>query len=371
MTASLDLVAFMSRTGWSPISEGPAGTMWSLRDSNTQIGVPAQIEQGSIEWQGVVDRLSAAATTDPAGIEFLILHEHLDEALLRAANDDLIIDSIPLTAGQTMVDSANKMLRAAATTARGPKANVGGYLADGDRIYELARMGHTRRGSYLIPVLMPIPAPEETSTPEPPMPGLEFVEEPIQRRTMRTFAEALTAVSRLVVEPAVTPKPSVAGALVVAGVSRQFLDAMHAIVSQGSVRSFGAQFTWAGAVTAPKRDAGTVEIPHDAAPLIATAAVHMSHTAVESTQTMTGPIVDWHHEPGAAAGWIGVQTVRKGHELVVRVELVEADLYRALEYARESRTVVVRGVPAGGRGKAVRIARPESFTSLDELMLQP
>lgn len=369
MTATADLVSFMSRTGWVPVSDGPAGTMWSHVHTKARIGVPAGIDRGSAEWQAVVDRLAATTNRDPQDVDFQVNHEHLDEALLRAANDELIADSIPLVAGQALVDSANKMLRSVATTARGPKANIGGYLADGDRIYELARMGHTRRGSYLLPVMMPIPAPEAVAAAQPTMQGFDFVEEPIQRRTMRTFAEALTAVSRLVVEPAVTPRPSVTGALVVAGVSRQFLDAVHALITQDAVRVFGVKFTWAGAVSAPRSPLGNVEIPKDAAPLIATAAVHIAQPTTEPVQSMTGPIVDWHREPAATNGWIGVQTARKGHEMVVRVDLEESDLYRALEYARQSVTVVVRGIPAGGRGKAVRIRQPESFTSLEELML--
>jgi hypothetical protein len=56
---------------------------------------------------------------------------------------------------------------------------------------------------------------------------------------------------------------------------------------------------------------------------------------------------------GVPNGRIGVQAMRKGHEVVVRVDLDEQPPYRALDYVRDSKTVVVRGVPVGGRGKQV------------------
>src|SRR5664280_3157514 len=77
-----------------------AFTAWSLINGNARVGVPADIEGGSFEWRSVVERLSATMQAEPADVAFRIMHEHLDEALLRAANDELIADSIPLVAGR-------------------------------------------------------------------------------------------------------------------------------------------------------------------------------------------------------------------------------------------------------------------------------
>lgn len=362
MTTAADLTAFLNRTGWAPLSTGSAGTMWTLGSAGARIAVPDQLAAGSSDWPGVVERVAAALGQDPIRVDFRIAHQNLDETQLRATHAKVIGETIPLAAGQSMVDSASRMLRAVATTARTQKANIGKYSTEGDRVFGLARMGHTQRGSYVIPVLMPVPEPE----PAEPTMFKEMPAEPIERRTMRTFAEALTAVSRLVVEPAVTPRASIAAGLVTAGVSKQFLDALHTVVSQDAVESFGAQFSWAEALPAPVSAA--VEMPHDAAPLISAAASHLAKRVIEPTQQITGPIVQYEHEYEADFGWIGVQTLRHGTLMVVRVHLSASDLVRARRYIDGKKTAVVLGVPQGGRGKTVQILEPKTFTSLDEIM---
>ncbi|MEJ7648685.1 MAG: hypothetical protein WKF57_06590 [Nakamurella sp.] len=373
MTARTDLVGLLDRSGWVRISEGPAGDLWVMNASGQRVGVPHDLDRDSPEWPGVIKRIALAMAQDIAALEFRLAHQHLDETRLSASHSDLIGDSILLSAGQRLVDSASRMLRAAATTARSPRASIGKYSSEGDRVFGLARMGHTQRGSYVVPVLMPIPDPE----PDAILFGTSLVDdtpaepamrpEPIERRTMRTFAEALTAVDRLVVQPAVQPRASVAGALVVAGVSKQFLDALHAIVVEDSVQTFTARFNWAE--SRPSSATSPVSIPNDAARLISDASMHLSRETVEPTQQLTGPIVEWHRDHGASDGWVGMQTLRHGHLMVIRVHLDTRELDRALRYIEGKQTAVVLGVPRGGRGKTVQIQNPDTFTSLDEMML--
>lgn len=55
--------------------------------------------------------------------------------------------------------------------------------------------------------------------------------------------------------------------------------------------------------------------------------------------------------------------------MTVRVHLSADDVTRAVSYLRDSQTVVVDGVPRGGRGKPVQIFNPTRFMSLAETML--
>ena len=119
--------------------------------------------------------------------------------------------------------SAKGMLRSSATTAQRARAQIGGNFSKiGDDIVEAARIGHTIEGSYIVPLMVPLTDPEEDDPSTPPITGLEQERadlEPPERRVTRTFAEALTAVSKIVVEPAREPTSRVTADLVVAGLA--------------------------------------------------------------------------------------------------------------------------------------------------------
>jgi hypothetical protein len=119
------------------------------------------------------------------------------------------------------------MIRATATTSRTPKARIrGNYSKAGDEIANGARLAHTEEGSYILPVLMPIPEAPEQPEDLWSADGSELeraIPESAERRVTRTLAEALTAVSRLVVEPARDPRQAEVGALIAAGASHELL----------------------------------------------------------------------------------------------------------------------------------------------------
>jgi hypothetical protein len=378
MTAPVrDLRSFMLRNGWVEQPPGVAGALWRrASEASNQpdvIGVPDNARPGSTEWRGVIERLARAQGETSEEVGFRVDHEHIDVTDLRAANDTLITGSIPLASGAQLVLSAQKMLRASATTARGSKAQIGGgYLRDGDRVAAKARMGHTKAGSYIIPILMPIPTYDSEMPEEEPFEGMDAAvvrREPIERRTMRTFAQALTAVSRLIVQPGIQPTSALVPPLVAAGVSREFVMALRDIVEEHSVSKFDATFSWAGAVAPPRDVPEVIDIPRESGELLAEAAQQLKAKKREPNQTFTGPIVEWHHVPQEPQGWIGIQTMRAAREMTVRVYLSEADIYRAVDYMRDSQTVVIEGTPVGGRGKPVEIFEPSRFISLAETMI--
>lgn len=337
------------------------------------IAVPDAIAPNTEEWDGVIARLALAHKTTAADTDFRVRHEHIDVTNLRAANDVLIVGSIPLSAGRNMIESGFAMLRAAATTARGPKAHIsGGYSKLADATVAEARMGHTVDGSYIIPILMPIPEMEAEPASDPPMEGMgaELIRrEPIERRTTRTFAQALNAVYTHVVEPAVPPKADRVLPLTTAGVSREFVIALQNIVRDEAVTTFETSFAWAGAIPAPTDVAQSIEIPSEASELLGEMARHLKSSRREPVQSITGPIVDWHHVPEEPTGWIGVQSIRNGRDVIVRVHLPAEEVERAIGYMHGSRTVVVQGRPVGGRGKPVEIFAPATVVPLADTML--
>lgn len=70
--------------------------------------------------------------------------------------------------------------------------------------------------------------------------------EPEERRATRTMAQALSAIKNRIVEPARAPGPSVIPDLVIAGVSREMITALHQLITDDHVSTFDASFRWRG-----------------------------------------------------------------------------------------------------------------------------
>jgi hypothetical protein len=376
-----DVATYLSRHGWTPDAPGVAGTLWrapaGAPNPDGVVGVPTILDLGSVEWNGVLDRIAFVEDSSPLIVGLAIQRQYVDVANMRAANDVLITGSIPLTSGITLMRSAFAMVRASAATSQRPRPHInGGWTERGEEIAAGARMAHTLEGSYVIPILMPLSTMEEPTAATADIPFAELAtdrlpREPAERRAMRTLAEALTAVSRLVVEPAQDPAAAVVPALVSAGVSLELVDALRAVVTDPAVSEFEATFSWAGALPAPRSAPPSIAIPQEAAELLEAVSNRMRTARIEPSQIITGPIVEWHQIPNEPRGWIGVQTVRQKQERIVRVMLDANAVTRALDYAKASRTVVVDGRVTGGRGRSLQVLDPTRFLALDETFIAP
>jgi hypothetical protein len=100
---------------------------------------------------------------------------------------------------------------------------------------KFATSAHTRRGSFVIPLQMPMPESDQyvKENSEPTFEGLEVevTPEPPQRRVMRTFAESLAAINAVAVEPEREPSRDGIYDLIRAGVSHQFASALQRVLA--------------------------------------------------------------------------------------------------------------------------------------------
>jgi len=196
------LTRYLAATGWlAPEQPGNAGGLWRHPQSDLLLPVPTRLVDGGLDWDRLVERVAQVEDASPVEVVARIDARLVDVANLRAANDIVIRDTIPYHAGVTMVRESYGMLRAVATTSLGPRAHIRGrYRRHADEIAERARMAHTKRGSFIIPIHIPIPEPAPVSD---TLPGDEFwvAPESEERRVMRTFAQALAAVDELAVQP--------------------------------------------------------------------------------------------------------------------------------------------------------------------------
>lgn len=360
--------AYLRRRGWIEEPPGPGGSWWRRPDTQeAPIGVPARIVPGTTEWRSVIESVAAHERRSFEEIAEIIRNEFTDVTQF-SIESDFITGSVPLSAGATLLASVRLMLRAAAVAANTPRADILNFSRGAESIANEARLAHTREGSYIIPLLMPLSQQQDDQARQP-ISGMERVAwEPAQRRVTRTLAQALAAVQRGIVEPARVPRARDIAPLVAAGVSRQFVGAVKDILANGAVGDFKATFQWADAHGSPGGIPAHVELPAEAEPLLETAEGLLKSSRAVSGQIITGPIVMVRLLPDATSGEIGVQTMRSGRVSEVWVELSVQAFDKAHEWMRQRRAVVVEGQIARARGH-LRISEPTDIHPLDEAFL--
>ena len=347
MTTTLhDLTAsYLSSTGWLPPEKaGDRGGLWLDPSSQFLLPVPNDLSRESVDWDMVVERIAQVRVVPVEEVVREIERQSTDVVELRAANDIAIRGSISFPAGSVLVQSGWTMLRSTATTSLGQRARIRNYSKVGDELVASARMGHTREGSYIIPILLPIAAPVTEQTAEEAFQGMEISEpsEPAQRRVMRTFAEALDTINAVVIQPEREPPGSIDAELVRSGVSSQFASALHRILVQESVAEFSAEFDWApGGGPAPKVD-NSIIIPAAASERVGNVAQRLkAHAVPRVEQQFVGPILGVQRDHDADTGSVTVEVIRNHKPATVTVNVSAGTLDDAWGWARDRRTVVV------------------------------
>lgn len=336
------LVAYLSATGWEPSDRGASGELWKHADYRYGVPVPSELDEESPDWELIVGRLAMVEDTTSEEMERRVRGRLIDVANLRAANDIVIEDTIPLTAGVSMVRDSWVMLRSCATTSLGVRAHIAGnYRRAGDELIDLARMAHTRRGSFIIPIYMPVPAPERQPG---QIAGLETAPpEQRERRVMRTFAESLSIIEALV-QPEPEPTANDVQDLIRAGVSHEFAAGLTRILRNESVAMFSAEFEWAAAAGPVPKTATSVAIPSAAAPRIERISRRLkSEKPARGVEMLTGPVIGVQRNDDDTGGVVTIQTVRATHQCHVSVNVSRERLDQALDWMKDRSTALVTG----------------------------
>lgn len=340
------VVRYLAATGWLPPDEvGEVGGLWRHPTSQHLLPVPNELVEGGIDWQVIAERVGMLEGATAADVAARLGGEAVDIANLRAAKDLVIRDTIPYAAGVTLVQSSWTMLRSSATTALGQRALIRNYSKTGDELIASARMAHTRKGSFIIPIVLPLSEPTPARKQEPPtLPDMSITTapEPPERRVMRTFAEALATLDREVVQPEREPRASVDPDLIRSGVSHQFVAALHRVLTDESVAEFSAAFEWTPLGGPAPKGVGVVSVPATASERIGNLARRLkSRTTPRVAEQFVGPIQGVHRDHNADTGRVTVEIARNGRTTSVSVNVSPQVLDEAWQWARERKTVVV------------------------------
>jgi hypothetical protein len=369
-----DVQRYLRHQGWQANRPGVAGTLWTK--DGTQIGVPHEPDDELI--LGIVARLAAFEKRSRRAIADAARYLLYDVAHLRVTNNYEITDTIPLEAAARIITSARVMLRAAGTTAWRQKAHIGrGYSRHGDDVIHDTLMGHTEKGSFVIPVLVPldveIQAPDSAGrTLDLDNTGTQrFPAEPFERRVVRTFAQSMQALQQFVVNSQREPTASEVHELVYRGVSRELCLGLAKILSDQVVGEFGARIDWSSALPGPSLTYSSITIDAEAAKAIERVARMLHQPSSSTNEVLTGTIVELRHETrDDPFGEIAISTIRRGKPSEIRVRLPMNEYREAWAWHDEGHAVLVEGrVHRPSPGKPLQVDSPVRCHPVDELYL--
>lgn len=387
----LDFHMYLRLHRWEEQPPGPAGSLWVRREH--RVGVPNGNNEDLL--RNAIDRVASAERRKPKDVAAAARHIRFDVAHLRTFGKDDIADAIPLETASQIISSARSMLRATATTARTEKGEIGRrYSKLGDGVVKKALMGHTEKGSFVIPILVPLP--DITLEALGLTRGIErshdkaasddlwrisdednalfsFIRvaapEPFERRVVRTFAQSMQAVQELVVDSAREPSTTQIHELVYRGVSKEFCLALSNILAQPPISKFESRIEWTSVVRPPET-MRSITIDADAGELVRVVARKLHQQKVDSKQVFSGTIVQLRHEHhDDPFGEIAVSTVRRGHQAEIVVRLPFDAYYEAWDWHSQGRAILVEGLIERIPGQRLRVNNPDRCEPLDALMI--
>lgn len=366
-TARRDVVSFLTRNGWVANPGGRIGELWRQDSAPTAaaIAVPYELDLGTAEYRAVVARLANFADASPQDMADEIEREFQDIHHYRIGDRFVAEESVLLDGAAAILANARRMVRAAATTARKPRASIGSnYSPPGDAFAAQMRLSHTRRGSFVLPVVMPVEPPELT---DGDILGDRTQIEPGERRVTRTLAAAVAAINSIIIVPDREPTTDDVVHLIQSGVSSEIVAAVRAIAAQPGVQALDLRFQWAPGLQAPGGIPERVVIPDEAAPILAKVESKLKTSRPESTEALSGQIIEIRHIPDAPLGEIAIRTIRNNRSVEVRITTTFDVIRSAYDWAKQSRAIIARGKVVSSPGRPLSIPRPEQVQPIDEL----
>lgn len=164
----------------------------------------------------------------------------------KPTNPELIDNSIPVGAGQKLFESAEKLMEASAAATIRRQAHFSRSMPLLARTHaKTLRIGHTRRGSYIVPILSPAhTSPALPEDEEPRLFALAVEETLFDRRVMTTLSSALGRLEDIAVTASRMPTQSEVADSVEGGVSRELCEAVKIAISDPGIESLDISLKW-------------------------------------------------------------------------------------------------------------------------------
>lgn len=346
---------FLATQNWTVQSDLGYAQVWSepgaINKNVQRILVPRDSKLDDYEL-----RLSQALTriSDTYAWTLADLTEHVAAVsadLFFVRVDQHMLDgTIPLRQATTLLESIDDMIRSAALTAANPQSTGRGRLPAivNDFLNDDVRMGHTKRGSFIITVAARL----DTTPDSEPLPKPETVAEndevsmpaSFTRQVMTTLARTLE-MTKQVAESSSSSydfEKAVEG-----GMRLPLVKALQSMGSGEGLRSLDMSFEWAP--IEPQREivSSKIDMTRETVLLLENVSDRLVRKEPPKEVTITGPVVELRRgadDDIEGAGEVVLRADIDGYWRKVGVALSGVDYDSAIEAHREKFPLTVSGV---------------------------
>jgi hypothetical protein len=270
--------------------------------------------------------------------------------------------TLPLEEAVALVQRAKEAILAAACATIEPRA----YFAPrkfGQALDYLkkVKMGQTERGSYTVTVISKV-APV-LQQPELP---LEEIEDPFERRVIKTFSAAVAHVRTAAEAAAVTGSLDAFKQGVPSGISANFCDALVGMTGDRELLT-GLEFSFSWSRTRPpKHDNGfhRILISPDSLPVIEEAGRLLREISPKDEFELQGIVIALERLPNAAQGKVTVLGFVDERPHSIRIELPN-DPYEVAVHAHEARQPIFALGVLVKEGRSYFLRQPRGFRLIE------
>lgn len=345
--------SYLKVTGWSPVSGGDLAELWSLPGPGDEVvlipmkpSAPDFTKRARI----LLHDLSRIESRRESTVHDAIATVYHDVTDLRASHPSMADGSIPLEAGYEMFISAKRLRVASAAATIRRQGHFRNFpIRARDQAREV-RLGQTRRGSYIVPIISQARSPEDVYSPGQDQIDIQVEETLFDRRVTATMSRALGVLEEMAGADR-EPTPSEIADSVGEGVSYELCTALSKVVSVGSVDALDVTFNWSQVAAPPPGSSPHVEFNQAAIDIVNRVSEHLKTRLYASEHVVYGIVTNLSREPDDETGRVGVKTVIHRRARTVWIDLTNTAYHEAVRCHDAGVPVRVRGVlssPPGG-----------------------
>lgn len=361
-----DVASWLEGNDWQRVAHGAGRpALWSQGSRELMQPTLRDASDYELRFAEMLTRLSAWTERPPESLADEMIHEGADVTEWRANGLDSRDFSVPLEDGLSLVQSVRNAFVAAASATVQRRGYFGlSTLKVARQHAQLVRMGQTRRGSYIVPIISRVPGAVGQPNDGQGTFEIDVSAQPFERRVMAVLAESLRAVQSLAVQAEREPTQKELNESIGSGVSYELCAALAGVLAAPSFSNVDVNFAWARRASRHP-DVTKVELPKEAAPVIGRMAEKLRGSERIGEQVVTGSVWQIKREPGEAQGDIKLRAPIGTQVRTLTMTLTREQMHEATVALDEAKRVYVRGRLVRGQGRAWRFESISEFGVLE------
>lgn len=361
-----DVTEWLRIHGWSRSgSLGDIAERWQSGVGDVLVPMLTSSPDFTLRWSEMLGHLAEDFNLDQAGVLLAVTKAGSDIAEFRAVGH--IDDSLPLGDAATLIDSVRRAMQASANSALQPRSYFGHSIPEAARDHARhVRMGQTRRGSYVVPVISRLPILQPIDADDAVL-FEDVAYQPFARNAMLRLAEGLTQLRELT-HGAGEPTRSQITESIGRGVSSELCDAVANSLETESITDLDVSFTWAERLPTPSASKA-VKLESGSVHLIRQVGDTLRGEPVVGSQTVVGYVKRLDRGEDDEVGRITLRILDNDKARNVTLELNDEAYHIAGEANTDRRMVSATGVLHREPGRALRFSHVMDFRMLEDLTM--